>query len=93
MAMNTTMNSSKTKKAKADFDLHRKAKYATQNMEGFIKKKGGIRCLNSQELDLTVDLLFIQGTISRVSFELETLVKKAKKLGLFDSGKLILQKA
>ena len=41
------MNSSKTKKAKADFDLHRKAKYATQNMEGFIKKKGG------EILDLT----------------------------------------
>jgi hypothetical protein len=39
-----------------------------------------------------VDSLLIQGTISRASFELETLVKKAKKLGLFDSGKLVLQK-
>lgn len=92
MAMNTTMTSSKTKKAKANPDLHRKSKHARQNMEGFIKKQGGIRCRNRQELDLTVDSLLIQGTISRASFELEALVKKAKKLGLFDSGKLVLQK-
>lgn len=48
MGMNTTMTLSKAKKAKADFDLHRKAKHARQ---------------------------------------------KSQKLGLFDSGKFILQKA
>ena len=88
--MNTTKTSSKTNKV--DPDLHRKAQHARQNLEGFIKKQGGIRCRNRQELDLAVDSLLIQGTISKASFELETLVKKAKKLGLFDSGKLILQK-
>ena len=88
--MNTTKTSSKTKKV--DPDLHRKAQHARQNLEGFIKKQGGIRCRNRQELDLTVDSLLIQGTISKASFELESLVKKAKKLGLFASGKLILQK-
>ena len=92
MPINTTITSSKIKKAKVDPDLHRKARNVRQNLEGFIKKQGGIRCRNRQELDLTVDSLLIQGTISRASFELETLVKKAKKLGLFASGKLILQK-
>jgi hypothetical protein len=90
--MNTTKTSSKTKKVKVNPDLHRKAQHARQNLEGFIKKQGGIRCRNRQELDLAVDSLLIQGTISKASFELESLVKKAKKLGLFPSGKLILQK-
>lgn len=93
MAINTTMTSSIIKKSKANSDLNRKAKYARQNMEAFITKQGGIRCRNRQELDLAVDSLLIQGTISKASFELETLVKKAKKLGLFAAGKLILQKA
>ena len=66
---------------------------ASHDIDGFIKKHGGIRCRNRQELDLTVDSLLLQGVISKASFELETLVKKAKKLGLWKAGKLVLQKA
>ena len=91
--MNTTKTSLKTKKTKPDASLHRKAQQASHDINGFIKKHGGIRCRNRQELDLTVDSLLLQGVISKASFELETLVKKAKNLGLWKAGKLVLQKA
>jgi hypothetical protein len=91
--MNTTKTSLAIKKSKTDATLHRKARQAGKDIEAFINKQGGIRCRNRQELDLTVDSMLLQGVISKASFDLEMLVKKAKKLGLWKSGKMVLQKA
>jgi hypothetical protein len=91
--MNTTKTSLIIKTVKPDPVLLRKARQSNKDLEGFIKKQGGIRCRNRKELDLTVDALMLQGIIAEASSELETLVKKAKKLGLLKSGRFVLQKA
>lgn len=91
--MNTTKTSLNIKTVKPDPVLLRKARQSKHDLESFIKKQGGIRCRNRKELELTVDALMLQGVISKASSELETLVKKAKKMGLLKSGKLLLQKA
>jgi len=52
-------------------------------MPGFIEALGGIRCRNRKELEVATVAFLLEGKIRRTSRQLDALMRKARKAGLF----------
>jgi hypothetical protein len=50
---------------------------------GFIESLGGIRCRNRKELEVATDSILLEGRIRQTGRQLDALLRKARKAGLF----------
>ncbi len=52
---------------------------------GFIDALGGIRCRDQKEMEVATDSILLEGKILQASRQLDALLRKARRAGLFAS--------
>ena len=83
MPKNTSKITFATNKAVPDRQIMASVQRAGTDMAGFIESLGGIRCRNRKEMEVATDAILLEGRIRRTSRQLDALMHKARKAGLF----------
>jgi len=55
------------------------------DIAAFVESLGGIRCRNPKELEVATDSILLEGKIRQASRQLDALLRKARRAGLFAS--------
>jgi len=83
MAKPTSKITCSTRIELPDPNALRAARAGRNDLPGFLESLGGVRCRNRAELEISTDALLLEGTILRASNRLDSLMRKARKAGLF----------
>jgi len=83
MAKNTSKITFATRTTSPDPKIMASVKGAGPDIAAFIESLGGIRCRNPKELEVATDAILLEGRIRRTSRQLDALMRKARKAGLF----------
>jgi|GEM_PF-2323162 len=83
MAKNTSKTTSATETALPDPKIMASVKAVGTDISAFVESLGGIRCRNPKELEVATDAILLEGRIRRTSRQLDALMRKARKAGLF----------
>jgi hypothetical protein len=81
--MNTSKTTFATKKALPDRQIMKSLQGRQTDIVGFIDALGGIRCRNQKQLEVATDSILLEGKIRQASRQLDALMRKARKAGLF----------
>jgi hypothetical protein len=83
MAKNTSKTTCATETALPDPKIMASVKAAGTDIAAFVESLGGMRCRNPKELEVATDAILLEGRIRRTSRQLDALMRKARKAGLF----------
>lgn len=83
MPKNTSKITFATRTASPDRQIVASVQGGKTDIAGFIESLGGIRCRNRKEMEVATDAMLLEGRIRRTSRELDALMRKARKAGLF----------
>jgi len=83
MAKNISKTTCGTKTARPDPQIMKSVQGRQADIVGFIDAIGGIRCRSQKELEVATDSILLEGKIRQASRQLDALLRKARKAGLF----------
>ena len=85
MAKNTSKTTSATETALPDPKIMASVKAVGTDIAAFVESLGGIRYRNPKELEVATDSILLEGKIRQASRQLDALLRKARRAGLFAS--------